>query len=553
MAEGRNVVPDDSEYVTVRDGHLQLKGERQRFWGVIGSFPGNPKFAPDDSPAQREAKVAEARANADAIVQRFSDLGFNFVRYWYAAGTSDQTPAPLTERKPYVMGDGSPDDIADYFLARLKERGFRVWTAGLNQLGSITPDDVSIVDDKPTEKAWREAVAEAIAGQKPKPGKPPLTSWILKSPAQVWDPRLEALTIARMKAIADHKNQYTGLRWADDPLFCVWELSNEQWWVRRMLAGSWQKLPSFFKNSLIARWNEHLRKKYTTEDSLKKAWGSLLPGENLDRGTILFAPMSGATPAAALFNDSNPEALTAMQGLKQEYRREDFPAARASDVIDFLLELHISHKKRLEVAVKSWGKSTRLSPLVMDTGLGYEIHSQFAHQQFDATAHGAYTNGWGPDFKEPDLAALPNDQQRAVAQLGSERISRDKADGWINWLSRPPGLAQGVPWLEAGRMPGKPFFGYETQIQQPAKYRADYPLRLLALAAIQDWDIICWHYWGPAPHAAREDGFSKVMDVTTGTHPQGYVFTYDEVQAASMRFAGHCFRQGLYLPAAKPT
>ncbi|PTX97549.1 hypothetical protein DB346_21400 [Verrucomicrobia bacterium LW23] len=563
-------LPPDSEYVTVQNGHLTFKGERQRYWAVIGSFPGNPKFDPSDTAEQRAEKVAAARTNADAIVKRFEDLGFNMVRYWYAPGAVRHTQGGAPQPKAYAKGDGSARDIADYFLARLQERGFRVWTAGLNDLGTITPDDVSVLDDPATAQEWRAAIDEGIKAQKGKPGAPAATTLQVKSPAQIWDPRLEALTIARMKAVADHTNQYTGLRWADDPLFCVWELSNEQWWMRNMLRGSWQKLPAFFRNSLVARWNGYLQNKYGSDEALAKAWApagttgnpgaatpsGLLPAESLSRGSVLFAPMGGTTPAAAAFNDANPAAVASMQGLKQEYRREDFTPARASDVIAFLLEIHLAHKKRLEAAVKSWGKSTRLSPLVMDTGLGYDIHSQYAHQQFDATAHDAYTNGTGPDYKEPDattLAALPNDQQRDIARQGEERISANHPEGWVNWLLKPPGLAQGVPWLEVGRMPGKPFFGYETQIQQPAKYRADYPLRILALAAIQDWDIICWHYWGPAPEAARPGGFDKAMDITTGSHPQGYHFTFDEVQGATMRAAAALFRNGALAPAQNPT
>ncbi|NJM17124.1 MAG: hypothetical protein HC896_18625 [Bacteroidales bacterium] len=29
-----------------------------------------------------------------------------------------------------------------------------------------------------------------------------------------------------MTAIATHRNHHTGLRWCDDPVFAVWELSN---------------------------------------------------------------------------------------------------------------------------------------------------------------------------------------------------------------------------------------------------------------------------------------------------------------------------------------
>jgi hypothetical protein len=74
------------------------------------------------------------------------------------------------------------------------------------------------------------------------------------------------------------------------------------------------------------------------------------------------------------------------------------------------------------------------------------------------------------------------------------------------------------------------------------------------LAAIQDWDIVCWHYWGSVGDiTTSERPFDKAMDVTTGGHPQGYHYTYDEVQNAIMRGAGYAFRNLHIPPAPEPT
>lgn len=535
-------LPPASDYVVVNElGQLSVNGQRQRYWGVIGGFPDAPQFAPTDTPEQRAAKLARARADADAIVERFVDLGFNFIRFW-------RVTAADPGATPYVQGDGSPSDLNDYFLARAKARGLRVWTAGLNRVGAALPADVAILDEPATAEAWREAVAAAAAGQK-------RTGWDLRNnPARVWDPRLQALALERMRRIADHRNPYTGLRWADDPLFAVWELSNEEWWVRRMLSGRWQQLPPFFKNQLVARWNAYLVNKYATDDALRTAWAGLLPGESLAAGSVLFAPMARAVSSRASLNDANPDALAAVTALKQDYSRDDFAPARASDVLEFLVGLQQAHKQKEAAALKSWGRSTALSPLIWDTGIGYEIQSQYLHQQADAVAHDAYLDGWGQDRGREAIDAAPDEFTRARATLEHERRLPNSGK-WINWLLRPPGISLGVPWLEHNRVAGKPFLCYETQIQQPAKYRADFPLRLLTLAAIQDWDVICWHYWGRAPDASTEGAFDRPMDVTKakGGHLQGYHFTYDEVQSAVMRQAAHLFRNGALKTAPHPT
>jgi hypothetical protein len=527
-------LPPESDYVVVKDGHLSVNGVRERYWSAIGKLYLSAKIKPGDDAETRAAKIAKSRHATDVIVDRLVVLGFNAVRLWDVA--------PNTE--DYVVGDGSSADCLDYFLALVKEKGFRVWCAGLgNRTRSAAAEDVDIAGTPDTAEAWQTAV-RAYAETK---------TDLRHSLARVWDPRLEALQIERMKEIATHTNKHTGLRWCDDPMFAVWELSNEEWWVRRMLSGKWQKEPEFFRNQLVGLWNEWLRSKYGDRATLTKAWGDLLPDEDLESGTILFAPMAGKTKARISMNDANPLAAAALDSAAQTYSRDDFAPARGSDVLEFLLSVQFSHKEKLAAAVKTWGRSTKLSPLIYDTGIGYEIQSQYLHQNADAVAHDAYVSGWGPEFKEPDLSEIRTENQRRLKTLDAERISANVGP-WVNWLLKPPAISQGVPWLEHNKTEGKPFIVYETQIQQPAKYRADFPLRLAALATIQDWDWISWHYFSPHDDIGEEElPWEKALDVTSGSHPQGYHYTYDEVQNAMMRAAAFIFRDELLEPAMTPT
>ncbi len=538
----------ESRYVVVRDGRLTVDGQRQRFWGVIGQPYTGADIKPGDTPEQRAAKVAAARAGTEALLDRFEALGFNAIRLWDG----------FYQPREYTVDDGSSADSADYFIKRAGERGFRIWTAGMNRLGEITADDATVIDDPTTEAAWREAIASLPNGR----------ADLRSSLARSWDPRIEKLATERMAAVATHFNRHTGLRWADDPTFGVWELSNEEWWMRKMVNGSWQRLPAFFRNSLVAKWNDHLRRKYKDDAALADAWAGLLPGESLAAGTVLLAPMAGKSRVSTALNDSNPAAISAMQGLEQEYTRDSFSRQRGADVIEFFMDLHLARKQREAQAIKALGRSTKLSPMVYDTGIGYEIQSLYLHQNAAAVAMAAYVNGWGPALEEwlPNVDKQPNEQQRARVLQEAERISANVADpieggmGWVNWLLKPPGISQGVPWLEHNRIEGKPFLVYETQIAQPAKYRADYPIRLAALAAIQDWDWINWHYFGDAGMHGRlrstmgsHTAFDQPLDITTGSHPQGYHYTYDPTQSATMRAAAYLFRTGALKPAASPT
>jgi len=530
-------LPPDSDYVTVSpEGTLVSEGKRVRYWGLIGGVPTFSDSKPGDSPSEIIKKAAAARGDADAIVQRMEDLGFNLNRMWHAFPSTD-----------YVKGDGSKADIVDYFISRMKEKGMRIWFAGMNQAGEVKPEDVSILNEPVTAEAWTAGVVDAIAASKN--GRVDIRNNL----ARIWDPRLQAIGIERMKAIATHMNQYTGLRYCDDPVFIVWELSNEEWWMSKMVRGNWQRLPDFFRNQLIAKWNDFLKKKYPAEASLATAWKQLLPGESLIKGTILLAPMAGASSSAASINDASQQAQDALKTLSQKYSREDFEPQRGADVIEFFLQLQMEHKAREAAAIKALGRSTQLSPMVYDTGIGYEIQSQFLHQNADAVTHNAYVNGIGRVVDPKVIAEASTPLAKLQKTIDAER--QEPNDGpWNNWLLKPPGIAQGVPWLEHNRVQGKPYFAYEIQIQQAAKYRADFPFRVAALAAIQDWDIICWHYFqAPANSGSTERPYDRPMDISTGAHPQGYHYTYDEVQNAMMRMAAYVFRDGLLAPAPNPT
>lgn len=541
---GGGALPPDGEYLQVKDGRLTVGSERQQYWAATGKCFIFADLNGNDSPEERRTKIERSRRSTDVIVQRLVDLGFNAVRMWPVAPRGIE----------YVVGDASEADCVDYFLARIKERGFRVWQAGFgNRLGLVSAEAVDLVSDPRTAAGWVEAVAEYnLVKHVNKKGKAKAID-LPQSLARVWDPRLEALYVDRMRENANHFNRHTGLRWADDPVFGIWELSNEEWWMRRMVGGAWQKEPAFFRRELIGNWNEWLGEKYGDTATLSDAWTGLLPGELLDEASMLFVPMAGTVKADMVMNDANPAAREALVGGEQDYAWGDFAPQRARDVIAFLLETQLAHKRRCADAVKTFGKSCRLGVTVFDTGIGYEVQSQDLHQNAGTVAHDAYVNGWGPTFRDPTPDDALSEHRWMLEQLEAEHIAAN--DGpWTSWLLKPPGISQGVMWLGQNRVEGAPFLVYETQIQQPAKYRANFPLRIAAPASIQDWDWISWHYFSPHDTVGEDNRpWDQALDVTSGSHSQGYHYTYDEVQGAVIREASILLRNAALDPAEAPT
>ncbi|MBV6647987.1 MAG: hypothetical protein KI790_21175 [Cyclobacteriaceae bacterium] len=477
-------LPPDDEYVIVKDGHLYHHGERVRFWGAVGNFPG------------------KKHEDNEAVVRRLKALGFNMIRFWREPQGNGS----------YVKGDGSRNDLIDHFLWVCEQNDIKIWYAGLNNLGKAKPNDVSVLQERRTEEAWKKAIDDE--------GK-----HIRNHLARIWDPRLELLGIQRMKTIAGHVNQYNGLRYADDPNIAIWELSNEEWWFWR-IKSRLAEVPGFFQKQLTREWNDFTHKKYPQEDILEKAWLGLLSFESYKKYNIRLLPLRNTK----VDWQGRVLGVNIQDGVAHQYGIDDFNRQRGADVIEFLLQKWLDHKRREAKELKAFGKSIAMGSLVWDTGIGSEIQAQFLQQQADAVAHCTYLNGFHHD-------------------PGHQRYP------WYSGLEELPRMAWDKPWLEQNRVEGKPFFVYETQIHNPAKYRAEYPMRIASLGSIQDWDVVIWHYFGQAPDAKEKYPYSQPLDYTIAgeNHPHGLHFQYDEVQQSSMVMAGEVFKNFLLSPATNPT
>lgn len=481
IAQAVNAQVDTSDYVVVKNGHLYLKGERVRYWGAIGTSPG---------------KSYKENIN---MVKRLKALGFNSVR-------SFNSPADHWDNP-----DGM--DLLDHFFSVLKNEGMKVWFAGMDRKISIKPEDAGVINDNATEQQWKEAIS-ALKQHKPL--------------CHVWDPRMRAVYLREKLRVLDHYNPHTGYRYADDPVFYAWELTNEDWWFHRMKRGQFLNLPEFFLNELYSQWNDFLLEKYGSHENLQKAWiGNVLQEESLSEKSVMLLPL--------LNNISDEQA--ASLGVKTEagsvstgYPRDYFNGEREADVIEFLLKIWIEYKESEEKAVKAAGLSTKYSPLVWENGIGWDMQTQYMQQHADAISHDSYFNG--TFSTDPHHKRFP----------------------WMSQLEELPKVGWDDPWLEHNKMEGKPFFVYETQVMQPAKYRAEYPMTIVKLASIQDWDVINWHYWGHARPADDEHPYDHALDYVTKTHyPQGYHYQYDEVQQSAMTLAGTIFTNFLLEPAPHPT
>jgi len=505
-------LPPDSAYVQVKNGRLSLADQRVRYWGFIGQpWSGHELLAIQKMPQgeDRQKAVDKLRADIDLTVERIHDLGFNLLRSWH-----DITA------KPYAKGDGSEADIVDYYFDRLDRKGIKIWQANVNQTAvRYRPEDVGIIDDPASAKEWSAAVAEWNAARK---GDPVSGHTV----ARVWDRRFEALSLAHMKKKALARNLYKGgLALADDPQMMAWELTNEEHWFGVMFAGGhWKEMPAFFRNQLLTLWCEHLAKKYGSEDKLVAAWGFLVPGESLAQKSIMLLPLGSPINAVLAVNDTNPDAIAKLTAVKKDYSVGDFSRKRGEDVIEFLTKLYIEHKQRAADALKTWGKSCRLSPCIWETGSPFQIQNGYMHQFSDVSVSDTYMKGMAHD---PTYKRWP----------------------FYSGLEAPPRMAWNVPWVEQARQQGKPFFCYEIQIDCRTKYRAEFPLRVAAIAAIQDWDVVNWHTYNSGIDASQPDPYGSRIHIWHDYFGYGQ----DEVQLSVMKACSETFKNSLLAPAPNPT
>jgi hypothetical protein len=448
------------------------------------------------------------------MVNRIYDLGFNLVRNWYVVDNPD-----------YTCGDGSYEDLVAYYLWKLDQKGIKIWNSGVNIAGLIKPEDVDVIDDPSTAEAWKAAVTEFMMKNKKDGMDLYCGHGSMPGAVRAWDPRFKALAITRMKRAAEWPNRYKGgLRMCDDPQNIVWELSNEEIWYKGMYNGWWQDLPSFFRNELIGRWHEFLRQKYRTETAIIDRWQFLLPGESLDKVTIMLAPLASPARVGQAVNDVNPAAIKSLSVKKQEYTRDDFNRHRGEDVVEFFTMLWIEHKKKESDPLKTWGKSCRLSPCLWDAANCFQTQAALMFQHSDAVATCSYIQGMAHD-------------------------TTCKRFPFYSGLEAPPRLCWDVPWMEQSSVKGKPHFIYEYQIGNRTKYRAEAATRVAALGCIQDWDIINWHIYG---HSADPD-VKNPFDGTIHVWHDYFGYGNDEVQLSAMKAAGQIFINSLAAPAPKPT
>ncbi|MDF1516289.1 MAG: hypothetical protein P1S60_20940, partial [Anaerolineae bacterium] len=257
-------------FIRIENGHLSAgTGRRWRIWGQNFTF--GAALVPMEI--------------APVIARRLAKYGVNCIRlhhmdHRYPRGLllRDTLRSPRLHPQRGVENIHSqstraldPEALArlDYFIACCKDNGIYI-DVNLNVSRQFTSAD---------------GVKQA--------------EWVGYAKALTYfDQQMISLQKEYAQQLLDHKNPFTGNRYAEEPVIAIIELVNEnsllESWVsgrlrgkQQMKGGTWCDIPPAYAEDLTELWNEWLTRKYHNRDVLNIAWdGNLSDFENPSQHSV---------------------------------------------------------------------------------------------------------------------------------------------------------------------------------------------------------------------------------------------------------------------------
>ncbi len=226
-------IKPDGDLVTVRGSHFYRGAKRIRFWGMNLCFGAN-------LPTHEEA---------DQLAPHFAKLGINAIRFHHMdmQNAPNGIWAPVNDQGVRNL-DPAMVDRLDYFLAKLHENGIY---ADLNLHVSRTLSEAEGFPASTDNMPWWGAS----------------NKWVM-----YYDRDVQAEVKRYSHDLLTHKNPYRGnRRRVDDAGLALVEMLNENYFSVKGY-DLYRNIPLRFQKSLIARWNEWLKKKYENHEAMVRAW-----------------------------------------------------------------------------------------------------------------------------------------------------------------------------------------------------------------------------------------------------------------------------------------
>lgn len=333
------------------------------------------------------AACAPSKILADRRADFYAKHGVNAVRlHKYAEGSGW---AGILADDSATRFSFEQLDRMDYFIAALKKRGIFVLLSplfGSTKLGLEDYEQIEYAHE------W---------GAKPAMGKRLKTG----SGAIYLSRELQDLQIAQMKNLLNHKNPYTGLKYAQDPAIAFVELVNEE---SALFFGTLKQLKNSptLRGRTAAHFTDWILSRYGGKDQVLEHWGrnSIGAFERQGFGSESFADKSIAPVGNPWFWD--PKNLNSSQ---KELR------PRLLDTALFLSELQNEFYDRYEKALRSIGYQGEIISSNWQAGRGvshyYNMHSD---QRYGMIDRHNYFTGNGSMLSMPGGGMLSTGMQQVA-------------------------------------------------------------------------------------------------------------------------------------------
>ena len=270
-------------------------------------------------------KVMSEPEAARQWARRYAKYGANLMRWHKWTHSGNKSGGGVLTAEDHTVPDAEAMKKFDNFHAELRNNGvYLLWS------------HIYRYQLSPADKNRIEHYDEVITAL----GKDGNTVGLVN-----FIPELQDLYIKVTTNLLNHRNEVTGLRYADDPALAMIEMRNEDcvffWGYDRLI----QKCPTYSKrlNQRFAKW---LVAQYGSIDATAQAWGGLAKGESVEEG---ISPWSG-------------------------YYYQSLPLTRrVADSYRFLFELQDEFYKRYEKAIRDTGYKGVL------IGSCWQAHSFIGH------------------------------------------------------------------------------------------------------------------------------------------------------------------------------
>lgn len=400
-------------FVGVRpDGHFYFEdGVRARFFGTnIGGR--------NATPPKEQARVLAAR---------FAKYGVNMIRLHSIDGRSSGVIDYARGNSQHLVPEAL--DRMDYLIAELKKHGIYIYLDLLDYRMFRDADGVKEGDQ------FTHNWAGSMKG------------------ASIFDERMIELQKDYATKLLTHRNPYTGLRYVDDPAIAVVETTNENGVFYFLLNRDLSR--PYYREQLRLRWNQWLKSRYGTHESLARAWSpgdgkaELADEEDLDKETVQL-------PQAELIRFSKGFMPDRNQYLWGPFRMRDAVQFLGAIQENYNLQIRSHLKEKVGVRVPITG--TNQVFVLRDTEVNARTSDFVSRNQY---------------WRHPAVRAKPFMRFSNMPMVRSDLATRT-----------PLAVFAGSSAV------GKPMALAEFNFPWPNEYRCETLLLGTAYACLQDWDAV---------------------------------------------------------------